>query len=266
VLKKNSGLLAVVILLAAGVIGFYLMQGNTPAEIKPEQPIKAVPVPVAATEPVKPAQLQESVESPLPQLQDSDPIMREALSGLLDGDTFSKYFRMEDIVRHVVVTIDNLPRKTAAVRLFPIKPVGGKFLTAGDEKDMTISPENSVRYAPYVRIAGMVDTKRLVALYTRFSPLFQRAYQELGYPNGSFNDRLITVIDHLLGAPEITGPVRLVQPNVVFLYADPTMEAQSAGRKIMMRMGRENEVQIKRKLREIRGELAGQFAKQLSAK
>jgi len=52
----------------------------------------------------------------------------------------------------------------------------------------------------------------------------------------------------------------------MFLYADPALEAQSAGRKILMRMGRENEVKIKAKLREIRSELAVQFAKQLSAK
>jgi len=265
-MKNIIGLLAVISLLAAVVIGFYFTQGKTTPEIKLEQPVKAAPAPVARVEPAKPQSVQEIVTPSLPELNDSDPVVREAVSDLLGGDTFKKYFRLEGVVRHIVVTIDNLSRKTAASRLFPTKPVSGKFLTAGSEENLTISSKNAARYAPYVRIAESVDAKKLVAIYEHFSPLFQSAYRELGYPNGSFNDRLVTVIDHLLGAPELKGSVKLVQPNVMFLYADPTLEAQSAGRKILMRMGRENEVKIKAKLREIRSELADQFAKQLSAK
>lgn len=265
-MKNIIGLLAVISLLAAVVIGFYFTQGKTPPEIKLEQPVKASPAPVARVEPAKPQPVQEIVAPPLPELKDSDPVVREAVSGLLGGDTFKKYFRLEEIVRHIVVTIDNLPRKTAAARLFPTQPVKGKFLTGGSEENLAISSKNAARYAPYVSITESVDARQLVVIYARFSPLFQRAYQKLGYPNGSFNDRLITVIDHLLGAPELKGPMKLVQPNVMFLYADPALEAQSAGRKILMRMGRENEVKVKAKLREIRRELADQFAKQLSAK
>ena len=265
-MKNIIGLLAVISLLAAVVIGFYFTQGKAPPEIKLEQPVKAAPAPVARVEPAKPQPVQEIVAPPLSELNDSDSVMREAVSDLVGGEAFKKYFRLEEIARHIVVTIDNLPRKTAAARLFPTKPVSGKFLTGGSEENIILSSKNAARYAPYVSIAESVDAKKLVAIYARFSPLFQRAYQELGYPNGSFNDRLITVIDHLLGAPELKGSVKLVQPNVMFLYADPALEAQSAGRKILMRMGRENEVKIKAKLREIRSELAVQFAKQLSAR
>ena len=270
-MNKTTGLLAVVILLVGAVIGFYVIQ-ETP-EKQPEQPIKVTPAPITPVEPAKPQPVQKSAAAPLPMLKDSDPVIGEAFSDLFGADTFNKYFRPGAIVRHIVVTIDNLPRKTAAARLFPTKPVGGKFLTRADEKllsehpdeeNLKISPKNAARYTPYVRIAEMVDARKLVAVYARFSPLFQRAYQELGYPNGSFNDRLITVIDHLLDAPEPKGPVRLVQPNVMFQYANPALEAQSTGRKILMRMGRENETKIKSKLRDIRHELANQFSKQLS--
>jgi hypothetical protein len=265
-MKNIIGLLAVISLLAAVVIGFYFTQGKTTPEVKLEQPVKASPAPVAHVEPAKPLPVPEIVAPALPELEDSDPVVRDAVSELLGEDTFKKYFRLEGIVRHIVVTIDNLPRKTAAARLFPTKPVSGKFLTGGSEENLTISSKNAARYTPYVRIAESVDAKKLVALYEHFSPLFQRAYQKLGYPTGSFNDRLITAIDHLLGAPELKGSVKLVQPNVMFMYADPALEAQSAGRKILMRMGRENEVKVKAKLREIRSELADQFAKQLSAR
>ena len=62
-------------------------------------------------------------------------------------------------------------------------------------------------------------------------------------------------IDHLLAAPEMTGPIAVVAPHVQYQYADPELEAQSAGRKLMMRAGPENTAAIKSKLREIRREL-----------
>jgi hypothetical protein len=86
-------------------------------------------------------------------------------------------------------------------------------------------------------------------------PLFQRAYLELGFPSGNFNDRLIEAIDDLLDAPEIAGPVKLLQPKVLYQFADPDLEARSAGQKIMMRMGSGNAAKVKAKLREIRHQL-----------
>jgi hypothetical protein len=51
--------------------------------------------------------------------------------------------------------------------------------------------------------------------------------------------------------------VSLVQPEVMYQFADPQMEARSAGQKILMRIGNANAAVVKDKLREIRRELAG---------
>ncbi len=93
-------------------------------------------------------------------------------------------------------------------------------------------------------------------MYARFYPLFQQAYAELGYPNRYFNDRLVEVIDHLLAAPEVQGPVELVRFGPYFEFADPDLEELSAGRKLLVRMGPENAAVIKSKLRELRREIA----------
>ena len=50
--------------------------------------------------------------TPLPALNDSDPAMKDALSALI-GANAMQYLVPENIVRHVVVTIDNLPRQKA---------------------------------------------------------------------------------------------------------------------------------------------------------
>ena len=62
----------------------------------------------------------------------------------------------------------------------------------------------------------------------------------------------MTAIDDLLATPEPETPVRLLQPKILHEYADPDLEARSAGQKILMRVGRDNARTIKSKLKEIR--------------
>jgi len=106
-----------------------------------------------------------------------------------------------------------------------------------------------------VRLAQSLDAKRVAALYLRFYPLFQQAYEDLGYPGRYFNDRLVEAIDDMLAAPEIDKPIALVVPHVLYEFADPELESLSAGRKIMIRVGRGNEAILKAKLRELRQEI-----------
>jgi len=52
-----------------------------------------------------------------------------------------------------------------------------------------------------------------------------------------------------------------VQPKVLYEFADPDLETRSAGQKILLRMGKDNELRVKAKLREIRGALLAAAAK-----
>lgn len=197
---------------------------------------------------------------PLPALNNSDATAKEALGNLWSDKAIEERFHLKDFIRRVVATIDNLPRKKIAVRLMPVKPPVGKFLTTGSGASLAISPDNDLRYEPFVHLAEAIDAGKLVTLYLHLYPLFQQAYVELGYPNGYFNDRLIQVIDDLLAAPDLKGPVMLVQPKVFYQFADPDLEARSAGQKIMMRVGADNEARLKAKLREIRAAIVKQTA------
>jgi hypothetical protein len=145
-------------------------------------------------------------------------------------------------------------------RVLPVKPVPGRFVTAGQAEGLLIARANSARYLPYLRLAEAADTRQLVTVYVRYYPLFQQAYAELGYPNGYFNDRLVATIDDLLSAPDAPDAIPLTQPKVLYEYADPEMEALSAGQKIMLRMGAENEARAKAKLRDIRRALTAKSA------
>jgi len=109
-----------------------------------------------------------------------------------------------------------------------------------------------------VDLVRSLDEQQLMAIYTRYYPLFQDAYANLGHPPQYFNDRLVEVIDHLLATPDVKGPIKLTQPNVLFEYADPKLEALSAGQKVLIRMGSANATVVKDKLRALRAKLVQQ--------
>jgi Protein of unknown function (DUF3014) len=197
-----------------------------------------------------------AVEPSLPSLAGSDGFALDALTRLVGNETLIKLFHPERIIRNIVATIDSLPQQRVPARIMPFKPVAGHFITAGSAGDLTISPRNAARYASYVKLAEAVDARKLVELYVRLYPLFQQAYEELGYPDKYFNDRLIETLDDLLDTPDIKGPIKLVQPKYFYAYADPDIESLSIGQKIMIRLDSRNATIVKNKLREIKQELA----------
>jgi Protein of unknown function (DUF3014) len=219
----------------------------TPIAIAPAAPPAAISNPVP----------QSADLGPLPALDQSDQPLHDALADLVGVKALDALIRPNMLLRHIVVTIDNLPRKRIATELRPIKTVPGQFTVSGeDQTQQTIAAANYERYAPYVHVIEHLDVAHSTALYFHFYPLFQEAYQNLGYPNGYFNDRLVAAIDDMLSTPEPAEPVALVHPNVMYQFADPNLEALSAGQKLLLRMGPANAAIVKAKLRELRTAVA----------
>jgi hypothetical protein len=225
---------------------------NTPAAVA-AQPTHAP----AATEPAvsNPMPAGGGAPEALPALNDSDPMVQESLTGVLGRPTIAALLVPQNIVRHIVVTVDNLPRHKVAVELRPVKSTAGQTVVSTQGDLVVLSEANFDRYATFARAARAVDVKALAAVYRRLYPLFQQAYEDLGYPGKYFNDRLVEVIDHLLETPEVAAPIPLEQPRVFYTYADAALEARSAGQKLLIRMGPANARIIKAKLRELRAEI-----------
>jgi hypothetical protein len=260
-METNRIVLAAAAALGLAATAWYFLRPSGPAPLPPPAPVAAVaPQPAPAKPEHYPAPAPAAAEAaakPLPALDESDGTLLAALAGVLGREAAGRFLVPERLVRNIVVTVDNLPRRSFAMRLSPLKPVGGLLATTGKDASLAIAPENAARYAPWVALLEKVDAKRLVAVYAQAYPLFQQAYVELGYPDGHFNTRLVQVIDHLLAAPEPAEPLRLAVPHVLAEYADPTLEAESAGRKVLFRMGNANAAKVKAKLRELRGALVG---------
>jgi hypothetical protein len=241
----------------AWALAFYFRTWLEPTPPAPP-PASAVEAPAApAAEPAIRHPLEAAGDAPatLPSLENSDSMMRDSVSRLIGGKAFADMVVPYQLVRRIVATVDNLPRRTAATRAMPLNAVPGGFAAVTNGEQTAVDTVNYRRYVPYVNVVAAIDAPALVRGYVRLYPLFQRAYEELGFPGKYFNDRLMEAIDDLLETPELDAPAKLLRPRVLFEFADPDLEMRSAGQKILLRIGPENAARVKEKLWEVRREL-----------
>ncbi|MDM0112815.1 DUF3014 domain-containing protein [Variovorax sp. J22R133] len=273
-----TAVVVVVLLLGAGALWWRWSQEQAPLQAPPaastaEQtptPSDMAPPPVADASPQNPI---DTPQGPLPPLGSSDSQVTASLNELFGKKNVISMLQVDGFVRRFVATVDNLPREHAAPRMWPVHPMGKRFSVSGSGEAQAIALDNGSRYTPLILMAETVDPARAAKVYTGLYPLFQQAYEELGYPGKYFNDRLVAVIDHLLRAPEPQGPLRvkltevkgdspLEQPWVHYEFADPQLESLSAGQKMMVRVGLVNERRIKARLKAFRDQVAtGEFVK-----
>lgn len=261
--------LIAVIVVALGGGAFYLWRrAQPPAPPPPQVAVKQTePPPRAPTPPdVAPGPaIKHPIEAGgsdrdrgLPALDESDDHFRKTLADLFGKKALLSLLAVDNFARGFVATVDNLPNPTAPSRMWPVQPTDGRL--AVDREGAAISPQNAARYAALVRLVESADARRVVQVYRRLYPLFQQAYEDLGYPGKYFNDRVVEVIDHLRATPDVPEPIavkRVVveggsEASAFYQFADPALERASAGQKILLRMGRDNSARLKAKLSEIR--------------
>jgi len=270
-MNKLSIALLGAVLVALAVVAYVVLNRPPPVpEAAPPTPapVETVPAPAPAEPPSAPAsaaapQEPASVASALPPLAADDAAVKDALIGLLGKPAVLTLLQTDGFAQRVAATVDNLPRRHVAPRLWPVNPTEGRF-TVDDQGH--IAPANADRYAAFVRLVESVRPAEAAALYRRLAPQLQKAYEELGYPSQRFRDRLVEVLDHLLATPTVTpplavqltqvkGPVASERPWVRYEYADPSLESLSAGQRILLRTGDVNQRRLMAWLRAFRSEI-----------
>jgi len=264
------------IFITAGVLvavaaALYVLNRRAEAP-SPPPPVSAGPADAPAPSvpavkyPVESLQTDATEKAALPPLSDSDAQVRAALVEWLGKDPVAKFLQLDDFVRHVVATADNLGRSHAAPRLWPVSPTPGRFAVQQAGEGTEVAAGNAERYSAFIAFVEAIDTKRALSLYVRWYPWFQQAYEELGYPGRYFNDRLIEVLDLMIATPvvsapiqlrltEVKGPIASTHPWLRYEFADPALEALPAGQKMMLRVGPANQRRLKAKLSEVRAML-----------
>src|SRR3954470_14008279 len=199
--RSYTALMVVIGIAALASAGYYwhyfsrslpvLPSGTVPATVDAQT--SPQPASVAAVPRVIPVPPEAATS--LPSLENSDALLRPSIAGLIGNKAFADLVIPNRLVQRIVATVDTLPRATAPTRVWPLNPVQGGFLASGSDGDTSMDPQNATRYAPYVRVLDAVDMHALVQSYVAAYPLFQKAYEQLGYPGQYFNDRLLEAID-----------------------------------------------------------------------
>jgi hypothetical protein len=266
----GRGLVALIILVAVGMIGYpylksFLGSGNSGGGQPSPSPVAESPSPSPSPSPSDhfpvPSESEQAgaglALKPVPSLDNSDETIQATLSDLFGKERFESLFNFKDIVRRIVVSIDNLAKREQPPQEFsPFKERPRDFRVTGKGDERTINPTNFKRYDAYAGLVQGVDTQKLAAVYFHFYPLFQAAYQDLG-TQGYFNDRLIKVLDMMIATPDVDGPIKVIRKSVheIYKYADDRLEALPAVEKILIRTGPENVAIVKAKARELRAVL-----------
>lgn len=253
--------LAVFIAVVAGVMFF-----SEPDEVPEERPIELAPPPVepepapeVVPEP-EPVVLPEPVPEPepivLPTLDESDEFVREQAEVLSSDGSISWLLATEELVRKFTVVVENMaeggmPRDPVAF----LAPREAFSVVKRDGKTY-LNPEGYARFDRITEVLATVEASQAVALLHLIEPLVADAYAELGVREPDVDGRIVAAIDVLLATPEVSGPVELARPSVMYQFADAELEALAPAQKQLLRMGPENGARLRAKLEEIRALLA----------
>jgi hypothetical protein len=189
----------------------------------------------------------------LPPLQESDPFVRERLEPL---DLPEPWLEQGDYVRRLAVLAENAARGEYPRRQLAFMAPRGQFQVIERNDRVFLDPDSYDRYDRYLQELEEVEPERLAALLETIDPLVENALGEIGVdaPPGQVFE---TALREVLAVPvlEGDGSVELVQPNVMYQFADPELESLSPLKKQVLRMGPANVRRLQMYLRRLAEEM-----------
>ena len=248
------GLIAAVCLIG-GLVAYRYLQNQPGPAVAVTAPPSAAPDAAPKIQYPVPAAAPDAAEPPLPTMNASDVAIRSDLSQLFGALFIDSMLIPKRVIQNFVATVNSLDGQIVPLRLWPLVHVPKLTVVETSADGIVLAADNAKRYTPYIAALQAFDMQAAVKIYQRYYPLLQQAYVELGYPDRYFNDRLINVLDHLLATPVVKGPIKLVQPKVLYEYADFKLEKLSSGQKLLIRMGPDNAAVVKTRLKQIRDAL-----------
>lgn len=242
---KQTILIAVVVV-ALAIIGWAIFGtrgGDAPETDLPPgvEPVTPAPVPAppperlpSAAEPAPAEPLEPEIE--VPPLTASDEFVQQQLEPL---ELPEPWLAQGDLARRFAVVLENAARGEYPRRQLGFMAPTGSFTVIERDDAVFVDPVSYERYDAYVDILEQIEPEQVQRLITLFNPLFVEALQELDVDAPP--DRLVDeAIRQVMAVPVPDQPVELVQPAVMFEYADPALEALTPLQKQILRMGPDN--------------------------
>lgn len=187
------------------------------------------------------------IQEPLPALEKSDPVLKQEVLKFDWQPGLAGLINTEQMVRNLVVTVDNLAQRQLVANHPVVVPLDQPFVATPGQNDQTyqIDPAGYQRYEPYVRLLENAAPEQILQLLERYQPLFDQAFGELGYPELNFRQRLKQALQQFLAIEPNTADTTLVRKSVAYTYADPAVEERSDLEKQVIRLGPDNHQRLR---------------------
>lgn len=235
-----------------------------PAESPPPLAPEITPAPdIPALEPVTVIAEEHDpndlvAPEPALKLEDSDPLVREALAAPLADSVFAQALSEDDLLERGTAFIDAAGNGSVLNKVFPLPQPEGKFEVQEQAGKVVIDPSSYARYDGYAAAIGALDPDTLTEVFHQFRPLLEQAYANLGYQEADMDNSLIRALDQVIAAPVLDEPAALEQHITTYTYADESLENLPPIAKQLMRMGPENQRIIQEQARALRAALLGE--------
>lgn len=257
----QAGLILILSLGIAG--GLILLTGIWPLE---EQPAPAVTAPPPAPPPATAvAEIEEPtrqppppppapVEEPLPQLEESDDAVRDALGDIPLGTAGQQYLIPGNIIERSASLVYLMAQGDVPYKLLPVSRPKAAFPVSDDGTQVVSDPAGSERYDSLTEWLESLDLASLLSSLKWFIPLFREAWSYYGEDPAAFDMAVVMALDLVIATPEVDlSEAGLIRREVVWIFEDPAIEGLAPIQKQVLRMGPENAKILKAKAAEVRG-------------
>lgn len=254
-MNSSSKTYAVIFVALAVIAGAVYWFGIRPGLQEPAEQIAETPTPTPPPTPTPTLAERLSERLKGTTLATSDAVVRELVGELSSHPQLVKWLATEDLVRTFVAAVDNTANGISPTSQLGFMRPEGSFKVVERGERTFIDPRSWKRYDLVTQVFVSLDTEGCAALYRELEPLIDDAYAEISPPGSRFADRLEAAFDHLLEVTPPSDTPEVRRKVVTYVYVDETLEGLSGAQRQLLRMGPENVLLIKAKLRDLKAAL-----------
>lgn len=240
-LRKSSslwpGVLTALVLAALALGGYLWWQRRSPPEPPSESPAQIT------------QEAPPPVEPDLDPKEQTDPMARDALSRACGAAGVARWLATDDLLRRIASAVESVSRGQSPAPPLDFLAPEGSFSVRSADGRLHVDPKSYARYDAVAATLGGIDVQRCAGAYRELAPMLERAYREVGPPDGTFAAALAQGIHRLTSVPVPEADPELVQERLLYVYADPRLEELPPADKHLLRMGPRNMRVVQQALR-----------------
>ncbi len=199
--------------------------------------------------------LQTEPQETLPTLDESDPVIKAYFEPLSNDVDYQLLWQANQLLQRWVTVIDGASKGHLVRGVVPLRPPKKAFPVVKKGTQYYLDETGYRRFDTLVNAITSLDENKLVAGFHKFRPLLEEAYGQLGFDANELDNTLVRMLDRVINASTIEGPIELKASSVNYTFADESLEKLTALEKLLIRMGPENSRKLKTSASSLKSQL-----------